>query len=201
MAELDSMPGFAPLQSSLSQRRKWHPTPVLLPGESHGQTGPGELQSLGSDTTKQLTHIQSSLLLCSETSRNLEDEELHQDSPSWGSPPTSSDTGRGASPPALTHPCSRPAAAAGRAPMEGLGSSPGMSPRRGHRTRRREGLRAAVESASWARGRGAGTETGAGGVGRTGSVASGRRGTVLAGCWVGTPGAPGPLSMSRQGVE
>ena len=49
-----------------------------------------------SGTTKQLTHIQSSLLLCSETSRKLEDEELHHDSPSWGSlPPPSSDTGRG----------------------------------------------------------------------------------------------------------
>ena len=63
-------------------------------------------------------------------------------------------------------------------------------------------LRAAVESASWAKGRGAGMETGAVGVGRTGSVAPGRRGTILAGCcWVGTPGVPDPLSMSRQGVE
>ena len=115
----------------------------------------------------------------------------------------SSNTGVGGpSLPALTHPHSRPAAVAGRAPTEGLGNSPGMSPRRGHRTRQREGLRAAVESASWAKGRGAGMETGAVGVGRTGSVAPGRRGTILAGCcWVGTPGVPDPLSMSRQGVE
>ena len=133
--ELDSMLGFASLQSSLSRRRKWQPTPVLLPGQFHGWRslvgyslwGRKELdtterlhflsfyssfwrwkwfptpvflpgQSHGwrglvgyslwgckeSDPTKQLTHTQSSLLLCSETSRKLEDEEFHQDSPSWG---------------------------------------------------------------------------------------------------------------------
>ena len=41
-------------------RRKWHPTPVFLPGESHGQRlEPDGLQSLGSqsDTTEQVTHI------------------------------------------------------------------------------------------------------------------------------------------------
>ena len=156
------------------------------------------------DTTNQLTHTQSSLLFCSETSRKLEDEELHQDNPRPGalSPLTLLKHCGGASLPAPTHPRSRPAAAAGRAPMEGLGNSPGMSPRQGHWTRQREGLRAAAESASWARGRGAGMETGAAGVGRTGSVVPGRRRTVLAGCcWVGTPGSPDPLSMSRQGVE
>ena len=158
-----------------------------------------------SDPTKQLTHTQSSLLLCSETSRKLEDEEFHQDSPRLGaiSPLTLlKHWGGGSSLPAPTHPCSRPVAAAGWALMEGLGNSPGMSPRWGHRTRQREGLRAAAESASWARGRGAGMETGAAGVGRTGFVVPGRRGTVLAGCcWIGTPGVPDPLSMSRQGVE
>ena len=157
-----------------------------------------------SDPTKQLTHTQSSLLLCSETSRKLEDEEFHQDSPSWGYLPSHppQTLGGGPSLPAPTHPRSRPVAAAGWALMEGLGNSPGMSPRWGHRTRQREGLRAAAESASWARGRGAGMETGAAGVGRTGSVVPGRRGTVLAGCcWIGTPGVPDPLSMSRQGVE
>ena len=29
-------------------RRQWHPTPVLLPGKSHGQEEPGRLQSMGS---------------------------------------------------------------------------------------------------------------------------------------------------------
>ena len=28
-------------------KRKWQPTPVLLPGESHGQEEPGEQQSMG----------------------------------------------------------------------------------------------------------------------------------------------------------
>ena len=29
-------------------RRQWHPTPVLLPGRSHGREEPGRLQSMGS---------------------------------------------------------------------------------------------------------------------------------------------------------
>ena len=33
--------------SSLLQRRQWHPTPVLLPGKSHGAEEPGRLQSMG----------------------------------------------------------------------------------------------------------------------------------------------------------
>ena len=40
-------------------RRKWHPTPVFLPGESHGQRGLVGCSLWGcteSDTTKQLTH-------------------------------------------------------------------------------------------------------------------------------------------------
>ena len=33
--------------------RKWQPTPVLLPGKSHGgREEPGRLQSMGSDTTE-----------------------------------------------------------------------------------------------------------------------------------------------------
>ena len=32
----------------LVQRRQWQPTPVLLPGKSHGPEGPGGLQSMGS---------------------------------------------------------------------------------------------------------------------------------------------------------
>ena len=30
-------PGFDPWVGKISWRRKWHPTPVFLPGESHGQ--------------------------------------------------------------------------------------------------------------------------------------------------------------------
>ena len=51
--------GFKPWVRKIPWGRKWQPTPVLLPGESHGQRslagyspwGPSE-----SDTTKQLTH-------------------------------------------------------------------------------------------------------------------------------------------------
>ena len=34
-------------------RRKWHPTPVLLTGKSHGQEEPGKLQSMGSQRVRQ----------------------------------------------------------------------------------------------------------------------------------------------------
>ena len=34
--------------ASLMRRRQWHPTPVLLPGKSHGQRSSGRLQSMGS---------------------------------------------------------------------------------------------------------------------------------------------------------
>jgi len=30
-------PGFDPCVGKIPWRRKWHPTPVLLPGKSHGQ--------------------------------------------------------------------------------------------------------------------------------------------------------------------
>ena len=33
-------------------RRKWQPTPVLLPGKSHGQEEPGRLQSMGSQKSR-----------------------------------------------------------------------------------------------------------------------------------------------------
>ena len=32
-------PGFSPLVGKIQWRRKWQPTPVFLPGESHGQRG------------------------------------------------------------------------------------------------------------------------------------------------------------------
>ena len=30
-------PGFDPWVGNIPRRRKWHPTPVFLPGETHGQ--------------------------------------------------------------------------------------------------------------------------------------------------------------------
>ena len=49
-------------------RRKWQPTPVFLPGESHGWrglVGCGLWDCKESDTTKQLTHTQPSYkILC-----------------------------------------------------------------------------------------------------------------------------------------
>ena len=50
---------FLPFYSSF-WRREWQPTPVLLPGESHGQRGLVAYSLWGckeSDMTKQLTHI------------------------------------------------------------------------------------------------------------------------------------------------
>ena len=34
--------------SVMERKRQWHPTPVLLPGESHKMEEPGRLQSMGS---------------------------------------------------------------------------------------------------------------------------------------------------------
>ena len=39
--------GFDPWAEKIAWRRKWQPTPVFLPGESHGQGEPGGLQSIG----------------------------------------------------------------------------------------------------------------------------------------------------------
>ena len=40
-------PRFNPWVRKISWRRGWHPTPVFLPGESHGQRSLGRLQSIG----------------------------------------------------------------------------------------------------------------------------------------------------------
>ena len=45
--EYSGLVSFRVLVWSPSWRRKWQPTPVLLPGESHGQREPGGLQSVG----------------------------------------------------------------------------------------------------------------------------------------------------------
>ena len=38
---------FDPQVGKIPWRREWQPTPVFLPGESHGQEEPGRLQSMG----------------------------------------------------------------------------------------------------------------------------------------------------------
>ena len=35
--DLSSIPGFNPWVGKIPWRRKWQPTPVFLPGESHGR--------------------------------------------------------------------------------------------------------------------------------------------------------------------
>ena len=40
--------GFYPWVRKITWSRKWQPTPVFLPGESHGQKEAGGLQSMGS---------------------------------------------------------------------------------------------------------------------------------------------------------
>ena len=41
-------PGFNPWVRNISWRRAWQPTPVFLPGESHGQRSLVGLPSMGS---------------------------------------------------------------------------------------------------------------------------------------------------------
>ena len=61
--------GFHPWVRKIPWRRKWKPTPVFLPGESHAEE-PGRLQSMGSqrvgrDWATERTHVR---LGCSHTS-------------------------------------------------------------------------------------------------------------------------------------
>ena len=54
---------FTPLHCSYLWRRKWQPTPVFLPGESHGQRSLVDYSPRGrkdSDKTEQLTQLQLS---------------------------------------------------------------------------------------------------------------------------------------------
>ena len=39
--------GFDPWVEEIPWRRKWQPTPIFLPGKSHGQREPGGLWSIG----------------------------------------------------------------------------------------------------------------------------------------------------------
>ena len=53
-------PGLDPWVTKIPWRRAWLPTPVFLPGETHGQrslAGYGPLGRKKSDTTEQLTHF------------------------------------------------------------------------------------------------------------------------------------------------
>ena len=55
-------PGFNPWVGKIPCRRKWQPTPALLPGKSHGQKSLVGYSSWGrkkSDTTERLTHTYS----------------------------------------------------------------------------------------------------------------------------------------------
>ena len=52
--------GFRPCVGKIPWRRKWQPTPVFLPGESHGQRGLTGYSPWGHkelDTTERLTHV------------------------------------------------------------------------------------------------------------------------------------------------
>ena len=52
-------PGFDPWVRKIPWRRKWQPTPVYLPGESHGQrslVGYSPWHCKGLDMTEQLTY-------------------------------------------------------------------------------------------------------------------------------------------------
>ena len=54
-------PGCVPWVRKIPWRRKWLPTPIFLPGESHGQRSLAGYSSWGckeSDTTERLRHIQ-----------------------------------------------------------------------------------------------------------------------------------------------
>ena len=54
--------GLDPWVRKIPWKKEWQPTPVFLPGESHGQSNLGWQES---DTTKQLTHMLLQKLLLS----------------------------------------------------------------------------------------------------------------------------------------
>ena len=66
--------GFDPQVGKIPWRRKWQPTPVFLPGKSHGQKSQGGVQSMGSqelDTTQGLNHHQDFAVRRSCTQQNI----------------------------------------------------------------------------------------------------------------------------------
>ena len=57
VGNLGSIPGFDPSVGKIPWRKKWQPTPVLLPGESHGGRSLVDYSPWGckeSDTTERL---------------------------------------------------------------------------------------------------------------------------------------------------
>ena len=79
VGDLGLRPGFDPWVRKIPQRRKWQPTPVFLPGESHGWRSLVGYSSGGrkvSDTTEQLNLTQrilrketDSFVLCRDFSK------------------------------------------------------------------------------------------------------------------------------------
>ena len=67
-SSLELRPGFNPWVGKIPWRRKWQPTPILLPGKSHGWrslAGYSLWGSQKSDTTKQLHfHFLNSMYIC-----------------------------------------------------------------------------------------------------------------------------------------
>ena len=82
--------GFAPWLGKIPWRRKWQPTPVFLPGESHGQrsvAGYSPWDCKESDTTERLSlsecacvHVcaQSCLTLCDLTDYSPPGSSVHE---------------------------------------------------------------------------------------------------------------------------
>ena len=61
---------FIPQVGKMPWRRKWEPTPVILPGESYGQRSLAGYSPWGckeSDTTEQLTHTSCDMLFSGKT--------------------------------------------------------------------------------------------------------------------------------------
>ena len=64
--------GFNPWLGKIPWRRKWQPTPVFLPGESHGQrslVGYGPYGHKESDTTEVIYHAHMLWLLSRDTAK------------------------------------------------------------------------------------------------------------------------------------
>ena len=67
-------PGFSPWVGKILWRRKWHPTPVLLPGKSHGRRSLISYSPCGckeSDTTERLHLTSLHCSFCSLCSKHM----------------------------------------------------------------------------------------------------------------------------------
>ena len=63
--------GFDPRVEKIPWRRAWQPTPVFLPGESHGQRSFGGLQSTGLQRVRYM-HVSVSMHACIENLVNID---------------------------------------------------------------------------------------------------------------------------------